>query len=368
MTLRTVLEEIYSKYGEDVFRNSYRLYSAFSESAPQLKNEKRLLKSFLECSGNTCILDAKGKPLAEQKSVIKAIVQEMHADQNIPESVAQSICNDFYSVVNGGRTIPQGGGQKPEPRPTPVPGGAQKEKTQKQRTMILAAVIITAIVLLVPYILRINGHVKAPTPKGTPVAQTQSQSSTTFPGLTYKQPLTGTLLEGLTWGSNQHEVKELLSKKGIIIDSRDMDDTSITYLDDNGFDFAPGIVGTFMSFHFCDNKLCLFSVSVHTNSSEAKLIKWRKALSELYGEYHEYNIEDATRQALLYNAFGQLDEDGIVTDEELLNYYIMNNFFDYNNQINTIAWNLSDGTLTTLYDHYFTSIYYYAPYELFSKQ
>ena len=73
-TFKSVLQEIYFEYGEEALRNGHRLYSIFSDMAPQLQKEKRVLKSFLECSGNVRILDVKGRPLAEQKSVAESIV------------------------------------------------------------------------------------------------------------------------------------------------------------------------------------------------------------------------------------------------------------------------------------------------------
>lgn len=94
-----VLRYLCARFGTDFMRDGSRLLACFSDLAPMLKKEKRILSYFLECNGHIQVLDSITKELSEQRLTTKRIVQQMTDELFVAESVSYAIVESFQKAV-----------------------------------------------------------------------------------------------------------------------------------------------------------------------------------------------------------------------------------------------------------------------------
>ena len=75
-TEHSVLQHIYERFGCEFMRDGNRVLACFSDLAPSLKKEKRMLAYLFECNGHIQILDAL-KDFSDMSLVVQRIVQQM---------------------------------------------------------------------------------------------------------------------------------------------------------------------------------------------------------------------------------------------------------------------------------------------------
>ena len=98
-TTESVLAKIYKQYGIGVLLDGQKLISFFSDLAPQLMKERRILKYFIECNGPQKINNVVGSSENEQAICVKQLIKEMKDELFIEESASRMICEAFISVL-----------------------------------------------------------------------------------------------------------------------------------------------------------------------------------------------------------------------------------------------------------------------------
>lgn len=102
-TVEDVLVEIKRLFGVSVLADETKLVAYFSDLAPQLSRQRRILGYFVECGGPRKIVSALNASDDEQSVCIKQIVREMKDEMYIEEAASQMICESFLFAVSGRR-------------------------------------------------------------------------------------------------------------------------------------------------------------------------------------------------------------------------------------------------------------------------
>lgn len=117
--MEQILKKIKQERGESALRDGKQLIGLFADySKNQLKPQSNLLKVFLDCEGNTCILDLCNASMQRQQTEYFRLIQKMIGDYGMQEGVARETCDTFWRVAVG--TEPPALKLAPEP-PTPTP-------------------------------------------------------------------------------------------------------------------------------------------------------------------------------------------------------------------------------------------------------
>lgn len=104
-TIEDVLVAINNQFGISVLTDGTKLLAYFSDMAPQLSRQRRILGYFVECDGPKKIFSALNSSDDEQSVCIKQIVQEMKAEMYIEENASQMICSAFLYALSGTRIL-----------------------------------------------------------------------------------------------------------------------------------------------------------------------------------------------------------------------------------------------------------------------
>lgn len=102
-TIEDVLVAINNQFGVSVLTDETKLVAYFSDMAPQLSRQRRILGYFVECGGPRKIVSALNASDDEQSVCIKQIVREMKDEMYIEEAASQMICESFLFAVSGKR-------------------------------------------------------------------------------------------------------------------------------------------------------------------------------------------------------------------------------------------------------------------------
>ena len=131
-TIEDVLREIIRLEGVEVLRNGNRMISFFSDLAPHMTKERRVLRYFVDCNGNTLFLDVRNAKAADQRLRYQQVVYRMCNDLYIAEKAAQQVCSAFWSAVYGDMPIGEPTAPpKPSAPPTPPPAPDAESLYQK---------------------------------------------------------------------------------------------------------------------------------------------------------------------------------------------------------------------------------------------
>lgn len=102
-TVEDVLVEINRLFGVSVLADETKLVAYFSDLAPQLSRQRRILSYFVECGGPKKIVAVLNSSDDERSVCIKQIVREMKDEMYIEEAASQMICESFLFAVSGRR-------------------------------------------------------------------------------------------------------------------------------------------------------------------------------------------------------------------------------------------------------------------------
>lgn len=94
-TLVAIVAENEGEFPADIEKAALR----FSELAPDLVKEARLVDVFFACGGSADLVAVKNASESEQRSAVKSVVEEMHREYWIDESAANMICGDFLAAI-----------------------------------------------------------------------------------------------------------------------------------------------------------------------------------------------------------------------------------------------------------------------------
>ena len=104
-TVEDVLVEINRRFGVNILTDETKLVAYFSDLAPQLSKQRRILGYFVECGGPKKLVAVMSSSQNEQTICIKQIVKEMKEEMFIEESASQMICDSFLFAVSGHRIM-----------------------------------------------------------------------------------------------------------------------------------------------------------------------------------------------------------------------------------------------------------------------
>lgn len=97
--LKSVLAAIAAENGGEFPADNEKAALRFSELAPALVKEARLVDVFFACGGSADLSAVKNTTEAEQRAAVTSVVEEMHREYWIDESAANMICADFLAAI-----------------------------------------------------------------------------------------------------------------------------------------------------------------------------------------------------------------------------------------------------------------------------
>lgn len=104
-SMSAALKAIIAHSGIDGLRDGKRALAMFSDLAPQLRREKIMFSYFIQCEGNTILIDALKKSRPEQIVSRGKIAQQMIRDLLVNEDVAYEACDAFWDAIGGSPLI-----------------------------------------------------------------------------------------------------------------------------------------------------------------------------------------------------------------------------------------------------------------------
>ena len=104
-TIEDVLVAIHNQFGVSVLTDETKLIAYFSDMAPQLSRQRRILGYFVECGGPRRIVSVLNSSDDEQSVCVKQIIREMKDEMYIEEAASQMICESFFFAVSGRRLL-----------------------------------------------------------------------------------------------------------------------------------------------------------------------------------------------------------------------------------------------------------------------
>ena len=120
-SVQDVLMRIHGQFGGAVFENDRKLLAIFSDLAPGLIPQRRLLKMLLKCDGHRKLLAVKDSPQAEQTACVNRLAVEMNETLFIDESAAKMICQAVLDAF-----------QVPVNRPAKTPDVPKEPEVSKE--------------------------------------------------------------------------------------------------------------------------------------------------------------------------------------------------------------------------------------------
>ena len=100
-TLESVLKQISSDYGLEPLRNGSQMVGYFTDLAPELKRECRMLKYFVEAGCHTALFNTRDAGPADQQMSMDCAVQKMTDEFLIAEDAARAVCGAYWIAVCG---------------------------------------------------------------------------------------------------------------------------------------------------------------------------------------------------------------------------------------------------------------------------
>ena len=99
MTIAAALKAIADENGGVFPEDTEKATLRFSEIAPGLAREGRLLDVFLACGGSVDLLAVKETAEKEQREAVEKIVAEMREEYWIDPAAADMICREFLTAI-----------------------------------------------------------------------------------------------------------------------------------------------------------------------------------------------------------------------------------------------------------------------------
>lgn len=102
-TVEDVLVEIYNRFGAAILADEAKLMAFFSDLAPNLAKQRKILGYFVECGGPKKLFSVEKASEQEQLVCIRQIVKEMNDEMFIEVAASQMICDAFLFAITGRR-------------------------------------------------------------------------------------------------------------------------------------------------------------------------------------------------------------------------------------------------------------------------
>lgn len=100
-TLEAVLVQIVTDQGLDALFDGHRMIGLFTDLAPNMKRESRILKYFVDAEGHKKLNNARNAAPADQRSSMERTVQKMTDEFAVAEDAARLVCEAYWVALTG---------------------------------------------------------------------------------------------------------------------------------------------------------------------------------------------------------------------------------------------------------------------------
>lgn len=100
-TMGDVIQKMVQDFGEEILLDSKKTLAVFADLAPNMKTERNLLRSFLQCDGTAKLLQARNLAGQERRACMDALIHKMGAEQWVAEKSARFVCSEMYFGITG---------------------------------------------------------------------------------------------------------------------------------------------------------------------------------------------------------------------------------------------------------------------------
>lgn len=98
--LESVLCQIASDFGLKSLEDGHQLLGYFTDLAPNLKRECRMLKYFVDAGGHTALFNMRNDSSADWRLTMEHIVRKLVGEFVVSEDAAREVCEAYWSAVN----------------------------------------------------------------------------------------------------------------------------------------------------------------------------------------------------------------------------------------------------------------------------
>lgn len=100
-TLEAVLVQIVTDQGIESLYDGHRMIGLFTDLAPNMKRESRILKCFVDAEGHKMLNEARNADLVDQRLSMKQTVRKMTDEFAVAEDAARLVCEAYWFALTG---------------------------------------------------------------------------------------------------------------------------------------------------------------------------------------------------------------------------------------------------------------------------
>lgn len=128
-TMEEALKYIAETYGAEILRDGQKLIAYFVDLVPRLRREQKLLRDFVQCNGNTQLMDVLPLSDAKKRQEWVRLTQYMENEMWINRDGVSLVCESFWNAASGGKIPAPVLAQTPVQAQPPVPVPSTTKRT-----------------------------------------------------------------------------------------------------------------------------------------------------------------------------------------------------------------------------------------------
>ncbi|MGM9773077.1 MAG: hypothetical protein ACI3YU_10615 [Segatella copri] len=140
-TMEDTLRIMVQRYGIDLLRDATRTIGYFSDLAPLLKKEKKMLQCLLSCEGHVSLINALVVSKSEQRKTMQRIILKMTDEMFVSKEIAEATVMSFWTAISGEKVISLS--------PQAIPTVMQKKRSIVMGGILVAGILVAAFAYLI---------------------------------------------------------------------------------------------------------------------------------------------------------------------------------------------------------------------------
>ena len=98
--VRDAMSEITLQFGVQTLNDGKRLLAFFTDIAPTLQKERRIISCFISCEGHVSLYDVRNSSKSTQQIAFEKVVHKMVDEWYIAETAARMVCQAYFDALS----------------------------------------------------------------------------------------------------------------------------------------------------------------------------------------------------------------------------------------------------------------------------
>ena len=99
-TVQDAMSEITLQFGVETLNDGKRLLAFFTDIAPSLQKERRIISCFISCDGHVSLYDVRNSSKSTQQIAFEKVVHKMVDEWYIAETAARMVCQAYFDALS----------------------------------------------------------------------------------------------------------------------------------------------------------------------------------------------------------------------------------------------------------------------------